>query len=106
MNTGHPGVAMIERARADHLGFLPSVASLTDLPSADETFDDVFPGYPTIHTEDASLPGILGECRRVLRPGGLRPASATGRLSSSGRRRHSLDIAGLSVRRGCLHPWR
>lgn len=62
---------MVARARADHPEFPAQVASLDDLPHADDTVDGVFSWYSTIHTGDADLPGLITEMRRVLRPGGL-----------------------------------
>lgn len=62
---------MIRRARRDHPGFTTTVGSLTHLEHADASFDGVFSWYSTIHSPDEDLDVILGECRRVLRPGGL-----------------------------------
>jgi SAM-dependent methyltransferase len=62
---------MIRRSRRDHSSFPSQVASLTELPFADESFDGVFSWYSTIHSGDADLPRILSEARRVVRPSGL-----------------------------------
>lgn len=62
---------MIARARRDHPEFPVEVASLSDLSHPGDTFDGVFSWYSTIHTDDAALPGLVSEMRRVLRPGGL-----------------------------------
>jgi SAM-dependent methyltransferase len=62
---------MIRRARQDHASFPSQVASIADLPFPDASIDGVFSWYSTIHSPDPDLPRILGEARRVLRPGGL-----------------------------------
>ena len=62
---------MIRRSRGDHGSFPSRVASIADLPFPNGSFDGVFSWYSTIHSPDADLPRILGECHRVLRPGGL-----------------------------------
>ena len=62
---------MIRRSRRDHNSFPAQVASLTDLPFKDESFDGVFLWYSTIHSPDPDLPQIMSEVRRVLRPNGL-----------------------------------
>ena len=62
---------MIRRSRRDHGSFPSQVASITDLPFADDSFDGVFSWYSTIHSPDADLPRIMAEARRVLRPRGL-----------------------------------
>ena len=62
---------MIRRSRRDHSSFPAQVASLTDLPFKDESFDGVFLWYSTIHSPDADLSQIMSEVRRVLRPAGL-----------------------------------
>lgn len=63
--------AMVRRSRRDHGSFFAQVASLTDLPFADGSFDGVFLWYSTIHSPDTGLPRIMSEVRRVLRPAGL-----------------------------------
>ena len=62
---------MIRRSRRDHSPFPAQVASLTDLPFENESFDGVFMWYSTIHSPDADLVQIMSEVRRVLRPTGL-----------------------------------
>ena len=62
---------MVRRARADHPEFATQVASITDLPFEDASFDGVFSWYSTIHGDDEALASALSEFRRVLRPGGL-----------------------------------
>src|SRR5690348_12567432 len=47
---------MIRRSRRDHSSFPAQVASLTDLPFKDESFEGVFLWYSTIHSPDADLP--------------------------------------------------
>ncbi len=62
---------MIRRARIDHPRFTTDVASITDLPFADASFDGVFSWYSTIHGDDAALALAVSEFHRVLRPSGL-----------------------------------
>ena len=62
---------MVRRARADHPEFATQVASITDLPFEDSSFDGVFSWYSTIHGDDEALATAVSEFRRVLRPGGL-----------------------------------
>lgn len=63
--------SMVRRAGRDHPGFSLSVGSLRTLPYAGGVFDGVLSWYSTIHSGDADLRGMMGEMRRVLRPGGL-----------------------------------
>jgi SAM-dependent methyltransferase len=62
---------MVRRGRSDHPEFVTQVASITDLPFEDSSFDGVFSWYSTIHGDDEALATALSEFRRVLRPGGL-----------------------------------
>lgn len=61
---------MVAIARHDHpdLGF--EVGSMTDLPLADRSVAGVLAFWSVIHIPDAAVPGVFGEFRRVLRPGG------------------------------------
>ncbi|WP_238154415.1 class I SAM-dependent methyltransferase [Ornithinimicrobium sufpigmenti] len=63
-------VGMIRRAQRDHPGFVTTVGSLTKLKYRDSSFDGVFSWYSTIHSPDEDLELMVGEFRRVLRPGG------------------------------------
>jgi SAM-dependent methyltransferase len=62
---------MVRRSRRDHSGFPAQVGSITDVPYPGNCFDGVVSWYSTIHTNDADLPRVMSEARRVLRPGGL-----------------------------------
>jgi len=62
---------MIRRSRRDRSSFPSRVASLTDLPFTDGSFEGVFLWYATIRSPNADLPQIMREVRRVLRPAGL-----------------------------------
>lgn len=63
-------VGMIRRAQKDHPDFVTTVGSLTGLEYMDSSFDGVFSWYSTIHSPDEDLELMIGEFRRVLRPGG------------------------------------
>ncbi|MDP9285993.1 MAG: class I SAM-dependent methyltransferase [Actinomycetota bacterium] len=69
---------MVEAAR-DVLGdrALYGVASVEELPFADESFDGAIANHMLFHLEDRTR--ALSEIRRVLRPGGLFVATAIGR---------------------------
>lgn len=88
---------MIRRSRRDHGAFPARVASLTDLPFGDASFDGVFSWYSTIHSADSALLEIMGQVRRVLRPAGLAlfafQAGHGIRDVSENYRRHGHDIA-------------
>lgn len=87
---------MIRRAQQDHPSFATRVASLTDVPYPDGSFDGYFSWYSTIHSPDADLPRIFSEASRVLRTGGLiLVAFQSGHGSrdvSAAYRRHGHDI--------------
>jgi len=61
---------MVEMARREHPDLDFSVASLTDLPFADDTFAGVLVWYSAIHTPPQGQPQVFAEVARVLRPGG------------------------------------
>jgi SAM-dependent methyltransferase len=63
-------VEMIRRARQDHPTFPTRVGSLSHLDYPEDRFDGVFSWYSTIHNPDEDLDQMLGEMRRMLRPGG------------------------------------
>jgi ubiquinone/menaquinone biosynthesis C-methylase UbiE len=69
---------MIDVARQDHPGLRFEVGSMTDLRLADSTAA-VVAFWSLIHVPDDEVPGVLGQFRRVLRPGGplLRDAGFT-----------------------------
>ncbi len=87
---------MVRRAQRDHPTFATSIASITDLPHPDESFDGYFSWYSTIHSPDDQLAHVFGEARRVLRTGGvLLVAFQTGhgvRDVSGAYRSHGHDI--------------
>ena len=87
---------MVRRAQLDHPAFTTRIASLTQLPYPDGSFDGYFSWYSTIHSPDDVLPQILVEASRVLRPGGvLIAAFQSGRGTrdvSTAYRRHGHDI--------------
>jgi ubiquinone/menaquinone biosynthesis C-methylase UbiE len=69
---------MVEAARAvlgDRAQY--AVASVAELPFADESFDGAIANHMLFHLEDRTR--ALSEIRRVLRPGGLFVATAIGR---------------------------
>jgi ubiquinone/menaquinone biosynthesis C-methylase UbiE len=61
---------MIEVARREFPDLAFSVASMTQLPLADDSVDGVLLWYSIIHVPDEELPAAFGHVRRVLRPGG------------------------------------
>lgn len=61
---------MLRRARQDFPGYTLVEGALTNLEYADATFDGVFSWYSTVHSPDADVAVMLGEMRRVVRPGG------------------------------------
>ncbi len=61
---------MVAMARRDHPDLVFAVASLADLPYADDQFAGVLVWYSIIHTPPAGHARIFAEVSRVLRPGG------------------------------------
>lgn len=87
---------MIRRAQQDHGQYPSRVATLSELPFPDATFDGVFSWYSTIHTPDGELPGVLAELVRVVHPGGhvlVAFQAGAGPVEVSGAyRRRGLDV--------------
>jgi SAM-dependent methyltransferase len=61
---------MIEVARRDHPGLRLAVSSMTALGLADASLCALLAFWSLVHVPDDALPTVLGEFRRVLRPGG------------------------------------
>jgi SAM-dependent methyltransferase len=61
---------MVALARREHPGVRFGVGSMTALPLADRSVAGVLAFWSVIHVPDDQLPGVLGQFRRVLRPGG------------------------------------
>ncbi|GAA1384274.1 class I SAM-dependent DNA methyltransferase [Catellatospora chokoriensis] len=61
--------AMIEVARREHPGLRFEVGSMTDLDLADGSAAGLLAFWSLIHVPDEAVPGVLGQFRRVLRPG-------------------------------------
>lgn len=62
---------MLEQARAAHPEARLVEGELAAMPFAEGEFDGVLAWYSIIHTPPHELHRVLGECRRVLRPGGV-----------------------------------
>ncbi|WBB71215.1 class I SAM-dependent methyltransferase [Micromonospora sp. WMMD1128] len=62
---------MIEMARRDHPGLRFEVGTMTRLDLADEALTGLLAWFSLIHVPDGEVPAVLGEFRRVLRPGGV-----------------------------------
>jgi ubiquinone/menaquinone biosynthesis C-methylase UbiE len=62
--------AMIDLARRDHPDLRFEVGSMTDLPLADASIAALLAFWSLIHIPDDAIPTVLGQFRRVLRPGG------------------------------------
>src|SRR5215207_1975603 len=61
---------MVATARRDHPGLRFEVGTMTDLDLADGSVTGVLAFWSVIHVPDHSVPGVFGQFRRVLRPGG------------------------------------
>ncbi|MFJ1758178.1 class I SAM-dependent DNA methyltransferase [Kitasatospora sp. NPDC088134] len=61
---------MVEVARRDHPGLRFEVGTMTALDLPDGSVAGLLAFWSLIHLPDAELPGVLGQFRRVLRPGG------------------------------------
>jgi SAM-dependent methyltransferase len=61
---------MIAIARRDHPGLRFEVGTMTDLDLTDGSVAGVLAFWSVIHVPDHAVPGVFGEFRRVLRPGG------------------------------------
>jgi SAM-dependent methyltransferase len=62
---------MVELARRDYPGTRFEVGSMTDLSLADASVAGLLAFWSLVHIPDAEIPVVLGQFRRVLRPGGL-----------------------------------
>lgn len=61
---------MISIARRDYPGLRFEVGTMTELDLADHSVAGVVAFWSVIHVPDDAVPGVFGEFRRVLRPGG------------------------------------
>ncbi len=85
--------AMIDAARQDHPGLRFEVGSMTGLRLANASVTGLLAFWSIIHVPDEEGPGVFGQFRRVLRPGGpLLPGF------------HSGDEAGLKTQGYGGHP--
>jgi ubiquinone/menaquinone biosynthesis C-methylase UbiE len=62
---------MIEIARRDHPGLRFEVGTMTDLDLPDASVAGLLAWWSLIHVPDVAIGTVLGQFRRVLRPGGL-----------------------------------
>jgi SAM-dependent methyltransferase len=62
---------MIDVARRNHPGLRFEVGSMTDLPLADASLAGLMAFWSLVHVPGHALPGVLGQFRRVLCPGGV-----------------------------------
>lgn len=62
--------AMVETARRGHPGLRFEVGSMTDLNLADSSVAGIVAFWSMTHIPDDAFPTVLGQFRRVLRPGG------------------------------------
>lgn len=99
---------MIDVARREHPGLRFEVGSMTDLPLGDASVAGVAAFWSLIHVPGEALAGVLGQFRRVLRPGGplLVGFHACGGPGSSSplRRSDSVDAQGRSTRPDRIRP--
>jgi len=88
--------AMIEAARREHPGLRFDVGSMTALPLADASVAGLIAFWSLVHVPDHALPGVLGQFRRALRPGGpLLLGFHTGdssRLKTAGYGGHAMKV--------------
>jgi len=63
--------AMIEIARREHPGARFEVGSMTDLKRADDSLAGVLAWWSLIYIPDETVPDVLAQFHRVLRPGGV-----------------------------------
>lgn len=61
---------MIAIARRDHPDLRFEVGTMTDLDLPDQSVAGVLAFWSVIHVPDHAVPGVFGQFRRVLRPGG------------------------------------
>ena len=61
---------MIAIARRDHPDLRFEVGTMTALDLADDSVTGILAFWSVIHVPDHSVPGVFGQFRRVLRPGG------------------------------------
>ncbi|MFD0904482.1 class I SAM-dependent methyltransferase [Actinomadura sediminis] len=61
---------MIAIARRDHPGLRFDVGTMTALDLADGSVTGLLAFWSVIHVPDHAVPGVFGQFRRVLRPGG------------------------------------
>lgn len=61
---------MIDVARRDHPELRFTVGSMTELGLADASVAGLLAFWSLVHVPDDAIPTVLGEFRRVLRPGG------------------------------------
>jgi SAM-dependent methyltransferase len=87
---------MVELARHDHPGARFEVGSMTELSLADASVAGLLAFWSLIHIPDAEIPVVLGQFRRVLRPGGLLlagfHAGEGSRLKTEGYGGHTMNV--------------
>jgi SAM-dependent methyltransferase len=87
---------MIDAARRDHPELRFEVGSMTDLPLADASLAGLMAFWSLVHVPGHALPGVLGQFRRVLRPGGVLllgfHAGDTSRLKTEGYGGHPMKV--------------
>jgi SAM-dependent methyltransferase len=62
-----PGMIRVARRENPGIGF--AAGSMTDLPLRDGSVGGVVAFWSLVHVPDEAIAGVLGEFRRVLRPG-------------------------------------
>lgn len=87
---------MIDVARREHPGMRFEAGSMTDLPLADASVAGLVAWWSLIHVPGRALPGVLGEFRRALRPGGVLLAGfhvgETSKLKTEGYGGHPMKV--------------